>query len=97
MKKILHKTCLRTEGKLKIERIKKLVQRVENMYNVGENTDPNKILDETLKFLGQVPDILALITKMEYEYKFCYSLSETATNALQKKGRSIRRETRNYQ
>ena len=92
MTKPLHKSCVRSADKLRIEKITKLMERVNTMLGPDSKHTMNDVLDETFKFLEQVPDLLSSIKRMEKEYKMAYTVGEAATTLMQKKGR----ENRNF-
>lgn len=92
MKKILHKQCIRSNDKLKIEKIRKLVARVERMLEPESNTGKEDIFEETLKFLEQVPNLLNMMRRIEQEYLMALDAAEMATSIMQKKARIARNE-----
>ena len=87
MKKLIYKTLLRTVELKKIDKLKRLYDRVVEMYSPGNDATTEKIQEEMMKFLEYVPNVLDLFPICEQEYALAMGAAERATEIMQRKGR----------
>jgi len=91
VKKLIYKTLVRTSDKLRIEKIMKLVAKINDMVDPDHKGTVEDMMEECFKFLEQVPELVASIARMEKEYKVTYEAAEMSVTLMQKKGRENRK------
>ena len=92
VKKIIHKSCIRSADKAVIDKMHRLLNRFEEMIDPGHKSSKEDLYELSLKFPRQVADLLKIIPRMGKEYELCYAASEEAASIMQKKGREARKD-----